>query len=116
MSGMVCVKETARVSERPSVRRTACVRSLYEREMTVGMREHAAASPSVYHGMVCKRRNTQVCVGGMATETATEGQRPSSGRSCFGNRAGSARQGAWGPCRASHKAATCTSAQVKPGP
>ena len=47
-----CVKgapqpETARVSERPNVRGTACVRSLYVREMTVGMREHAAASPSV---------------------------------------------------------------------
>ena len=47
VSGMVCVKETARVSERPSVRGTACVRSLYVREMTVGMREHAAASPGV---------------------------------------------------------------------
>ena len=47
LSGMACASETARVSERPSVRRTACVRSLYEREMTVGMREHAAASPGV---------------------------------------------------------------------
>ena len=47
VSGMVCVSETARVSERPCVRETACVRSLYEREMTVGMREHAAASPGV---------------------------------------------------------------------
>ena len=47
VSGMVCVKGTARVSERPSVRGTACVRSLYVREMTVGMREHAAASPGV---------------------------------------------------------------------
>ena len=42
-----CVNEMARVSERPCVRGTACVRSLYEREMTVGMREHAAASPGV---------------------------------------------------------------------
>ena len=47
VSGMVCVSETARVSERPCVRETACVRSLYVREMTVGMREHAAASPGV---------------------------------------------------------------------
>ena len=47
VSGMVCVSETARVSERPGVRRTACVRSLCVREMTVGMREHAAASPGV---------------------------------------------------------------------
>ena len=47
VSGMVCVKKTARVSERPCVRETACVRSLYVREMTVGMCEHAAASPGV---------------------------------------------------------------------
>jgi len=47
VSGMVCVKETAPVSEQPSVRGTACVRSLYVREMTVGMSEHAAASPGV---------------------------------------------------------------------
>ena len=46
-SEMVCVSETSRVSERPSVRGTVCVRSLYVREMTVGMREHAAASPGV---------------------------------------------------------------------
>ena len=49
----VCVKETPCVSEQPCVsearyvRKTACVRSLYVREMTVGMREHAAASPGV---------------------------------------------------------------------
>ena len=49
----VCVEETARVCEQPrvserlSVRETACVRSLYVREMTVGMREHASASPGV---------------------------------------------------------------------
>jgi len=47
VSGMVCVMETARVSERPSVSGTVCVRSLCVREMTVGMREHAAASPGV---------------------------------------------------------------------
>jgi len=47
VSGRVCMSEAPRVSERPCVRRTACVRSLYAREMTVGMREHAAASPGV---------------------------------------------------------------------
>ena len=47
VSGMVCVSETVRVSEARCVRETACVRSLYVREMTVGMREHAAASPGV---------------------------------------------------------------------
>ena len=42
-AGVVCVSE-ARVRVRPCVR-TACVRSLYTREMSVAMREHAAASP-----------------------------------------------------------------------
>ena len=48
VSGVVCMSE-ARVSERPCVGcvRTACVRSLYTREMSVAMREHAAASPGV---------------------------------------------------------------------
>ena len=47
VSGVVCVSE-ARVSERPCVGRvTACVRSLCAREMSVAMREHAAASPGV---------------------------------------------------------------------
>ena len=46
VSSMVCVNETACVSEARCVRATACVRSLCVREMTVGMREHAAASPS----------------------------------------------------------------------
>ena len=68
------------------------------------------------HGMVCERRDTQVCVGGMATKTATEGQRPSSGSSCIGNRAGFARQRARGSGRAAHEAAACSAAQVKPGP
>ena len=47
VSAPACVRETARVSERPCVRKTACVRSLCSREMSVGMREHAAASPGV---------------------------------------------------------------------
>ena len=47
VSGVVCVNE-ARVSERPCVgRKTACVRSLYTREMSVAMHEHVAASPGV---------------------------------------------------------------------
>ena len=51
--GGVCVYE-ARVSERPCVRVTACVRSLYTREMSVAMYEHAAASPDVStNGMMC---------------------------------------------------------------
>ena len=47
VGSMVCVSEARCVSERPCVRKTACVRSLYVREMSVGMREHAAASPGV---------------------------------------------------------------------
>ena len=47
VNGMVCVSEAQRVSERPCVRKTACVRSLCVREMSVGMHEHAAASPGV---------------------------------------------------------------------
>ena len=66
------------------------------------------------HDMVCERRNTQVCVGGM--ETATQGQRPSSGRSDFGDRAGFARRRPRGSCRAAHEAAACSLAGVRPGP
>ena len=47
VSGMVYVSEARCVSERPCMRKTACVRSLCVREMSVGMREHAAASPGV---------------------------------------------------------------------
>ena len=55
VSGVVCVSE-ARESDRPCVKVTACVRSLCEREMSVGMREHVAASPGVSvngNAMVC---------------------------------------------------------------
>ena len=45
-AGVVCVYE-ARVSDRPCVRKTVCVRSLYAREMSVAMHDHAAASPDV---------------------------------------------------------------------
>ncbi len=72
--------------------------------------------------MVCKRRDTQECVCGMeleresATETATGGQGPSSGCSFNGDRAGFTQRRARGSCRASHEAATCAAAGVKPGP
>ena len=53
VSGVVCVSE-ARVSERPCVGRvTACVRSLYTREMSVAMHEHVAASPGVRLSVEC---------------------------------------------------------------
>ena len=76
------------------------------------------------HGKVCERRNTQMCVCGMELEresametTASDnGQRPSSGRSCNGNRAGLAQQQARGSGRAAHETATCSPAGVKPGP
>ena len=47
VSVTACVSRRVYVSKRVCMRETACVRSLYEREMTVGMREHAAASPGV---------------------------------------------------------------------
>ena len=69
------------------------------------------------HVVVCGSRDTQVCVGGMETTTATDkGQRPGSGRSYFGNRAGFARRRARGSGRAAHETATCSLAGVKPGP
>ena len=53
----------------------------------------------------------------MVTKTAPDkGQGPCSGRSCFGNSAGFARQRTRGVCCASHKAATCAPTRVKSGP
>ena len=68
------------------------------------------------HVEVCERRGTWEFVRESATEMATDGQRPSSGRSCFGDRAGFIRQRARGSCRASHETAACASARMKPGP
>ena len=67
VSGTTCAPEMARVSEQPGVsearcvRKTACVRSLYVREMTVGMREHAAASPGVSVMVRCVSLVTRRC-------------------------------------------------------
>ena len=53
VSSVVCVSEARCESERPCVGRvTACVRSLYAGEMTVAMREHAAASPGVNGNLI----------------------------------------------------------------
>ena len=52
----VCMSEAQGESERPCVgmRVTACVRSLYTREMSVALCEHAAASPRVSaNAIVC---------------------------------------------------------------
>ena len=77
------------------------------------------------HLVVCEPRDTQECVCGMelerenATETTTatvKERRPSSGRSCIGNRAGFARRRARGSDRAWHETATCSFAGVRPGP
>ena len=60
---------------------------------------------------MCEHRDTQECVCEVATGTATvERQGPSSGRSCFGNRAGFARQRARGSGRAVRevRAVLCT--------
>ena len=69
------------------------------------------------HVEVCERRGTWEFVRESSTETATDkGQGPGGGRSCFGDRAGFARQRARGSSRAAHEAATCSAARVKPGP
>ena len=49
--GVSCKSEAQCVSDRPCVRKTVCVRSLYTREMTVAMSDHAAASPGVNASM-----------------------------------------------------------------
>jgi len=68
-------------------------------------------------GVESERRDTQVCVDRMETTTASDkGQRPSSGRSCIGDRAGLAQQRACGSGRATHEIPTCSAAGVKPGP
>ena len=75
------------------------------------------------NGEVCESRDTQECGCGMeferesATETtATGGQKPSSGRSCNGDRAGFAQQRARDSGRATHETPTCSPAGVRPGP
>ena len=68
VNAMVCVSEARRVSEQPCVRKTACVRSLYVREMSVGMHEHAAASPGV-------NGNLMECSLGVVTRRCAWGER-----------------------------------------
>ena len=48
--------------EAPCVKETACVRSRYEREMTVGMREGTTACPSAMVECVSVRAHENVCV------------------------------------------------------
>ena len=50
------------VNEARCVRETACVRSRYEREMAVGMRETATACPSVMVRCVSAVARRSVCV------------------------------------------------------
>ena len=70
-----------------------------------------------FSGVQSGRRDTQVCVGRVETTTATvEGQKPSSGCSFIGDRAGFTRQRTGGPCRAMHETPTCSAARVRPGP
>ena len=68
VSGVVCVSEAQGESDRPCVRKTVCVRSLYTREMSVAMREHAAASPVV-------SVNEIVCSLGLATRGSVSARR-----------------------------------------
>ena len=70
VSEMASVSEKVCVKETPCVRKTACVRWRYEREMTVGMREHATACPSVMvrcvsvvaRGSLCARVRQRRCL------------------------------------------------------
>ena len=58
-----CVlKRTHSVGERPCVRETACVRTRYEREMVVGMRETATACQSVMGRCVSIMARRSACV------------------------------------------------------
>ena len=57
-----CVSEQPCVSEARCVRKTVCVRSLYVREMAVGMREHAAVSPGVNVMSWCVSVVTRRCM------------------------------------------------------
>ena len=52
----------------------------------------------------------------METTTATDGQGPSSGCSCNGDRAGMVQQRACGSDCSWHEAPTCSAVGVKPGP
>ena len=116
VSGTTCAREMACVSERPSVRDSVCEVAVCEGDDGWHAGARSRVSECECHGMVCERRDMQVCVGGMETMTATEGQGPSSGRSYFEHRAGSARQRARGSGCATHEAATCAPAGVKPSP
>jgi len=62
VSQKVCMRETPCVKETPCVRETTCVRERYEREMTVGMREHATACPSVMEWCVSVVTRRSACV------------------------------------------------------
>ena len=114
-----CMRERTAECERDSV----CEIAVCKGDDGGHARKCSRVSRCECHGMVCERRDTRVCVGGMeleresATETmATDGQRPSSGCSCIGNRAGLAQQRARGSGRAAHETATCSLVGVKPGP
>jgi len=69
-----------------------------------------------FNGVQSERRDTQVCVDCMETTTATDGQEPSSGCSCNGDRAGFTRRRARDSDSAWHETPTCSAAGVKPGP
>ena len=57
-----CVSERVCVSEARCVKGTVCLRSRYEREMTVGMRENATACPSVMEWCVSVVTRRSACV------------------------------------------------------
>ena len=62
----------ARVSERPCVRETACEVAVREGDDGRYAGTHNRMCEYECHGEVCKRRDTQECVRGMATTTAPD--------------------------------------------
>ena len=98
MSKKACVGERPCMEEARCVRGTACVRSRYEREMAVGMREHATACPSVMarcvsvmaRGSACtewRRRRRQTRDKGRVAAVAVSRTVPDSHSSARGVRA-----------------------------
>ena len=59
---MACVSEKVCMRETLCVKETPCVRERYKREMTVGMREHATACPSVMEWCVSVKARRSACV------------------------------------------------------
>ena len=120
VSCVVFVSEVRCMSERPCVRETACVRSLCEREMSVSMREHAAASPGVSVMSWCVSLVTRGSLSACVERRRRLRQLRDKGRVAAVVALGTA-PGLHGSERAVHavqrtRPPTCSAAGVRPGP